>query len=297
MENSLNCDDLRGLFLNVVTKALERGPIRIFLDSLDEAGDIEAREVIADLRCITYALRNVVAGLSIRFTCRSYPSFTVDNGLEIRLEENNRDGIKQYVRSKVRLHTRDYSQASPEFFETVSATIANNSEGNFLYAVEMTGHVIELLERSGPDFDNIIHKINQNPEIMMSIHRKVLHQNIRNRPDGLQIAMTLIQLIQFSQRQISVEELRCILVSDSSFMQLVWDSAASEYEIMLKDEVAMTSLLKSYLADLVEIFDVTDQSGTIESVVKFANDSIVEWVWRSDAMASVFHRRDVIGEA
>ncbi|KAH0375531.1 hypothetical protein KCU92_g10149, partial [Aureobasidium melanogenum] len=287
-----SADDFRGLFLDVVTKALEEGPIRIFLDSLDEAGDTEAREVIADLRYITRTLEGVATGLSICFTCRSYPSITVDNGLEIRLEQNNRNGIKHYVRSGVRDYIRD-AQASNEFLETISATIANNSMGNFLYAVKMTSHVIDLLARFGPDSNIIIREVNETPEILMSIYRRILDQNIRNRPDGLTIAMTLIQLIQFSQRQISVEELRCFLVSDKSFMSMNRKSALDASEVLLEDEVAMTGLLKSYLADLVEIVDITDQSGTTKSVVKFASDSVAEWIWRSDEMASVFHTPDV----
>ncbi|KAG9664203.1 hypothetical protein KCU95_g18888, partial [Aureobasidium melanogenum] len=287
-----SADDFRGLFLDVVTKALEEGPIRIFLDSLDEAGDTEAREVIADLRCITRFLEGVATGLSICFTCRSYPSITVDNGLEIRLEQNNRNGIKNYVRSEVRPHIRD-TQASDEFLETISAAVADNSMGNFLYAVRMTSHVIDLLARVGPDPDSIVREVNETPEIRMSIYRRILDQNIRNRPDGLTIAMTLIQLTQFSQREISVEELRCLLVSDESFMSLVRNSASNASGDLLEDEVAMTGLLKSYLADLVEIVDITDQSGTIRSVVKFAKASVAEWIWRSDEMASAFHTYDM----
>ncbi|KAG9673030.1 hypothetical protein KCU99_g7589, partial [Aureobasidium melanogenum] len=283
-----SADDLRGFFLDVVTKALEEGPIRIFLDSLDNVGDSDAREVIADLRFITRTLEGVATGLSICFTCRSYPSITVDNGLEIRLEQNNRNGIKHYVRSEVRPHIRD-RQASDEFLETISTTVANNSMGNFLCAVRMTGHAIDLLARFGPDPDNIIREVNKTLEIRMSIYRRILDQNIRNRPYGLRIAETLIQLIQFSQRQISVEELRCLLVLDKSFMRVVRHSASNESEVLLNDEVAMTGLLKSHLADLVKIVDITDQSGTTKSVLKFVNDSVAEWIWRSDEMASVFH--------
>jgi len=79
--------DYRELLLFVLKRAIKEIRVRIFLDGLDAIGDRAAREIIADFRYMTSDLLGIPEGLSICFTCRGYPAFSVDNGLEIDLEE------------------------------------------------------------------------------------------------------------------------------------------------------------------------------------------------------------------
>ena len=84
---------LRELLLLALKRAIKEIRVRIFLDELDLAGDREAREIIADLRYITSASLGIPKGLSICFACRSYPTFSVDNGPEIDLGEYFRNHV------------------------------------------------------------------------------------------------------------------------------------------------------------------------------------------------------------
>ncbi|KAG9557291.1 hypothetical protein KCU71_g10964, partial [Aureobasidium melanogenum] len=285
-----NDDQLEDLFLRLLADALTETHIWIVLDALDEAGSHEAREIIADLRFIVGSLEEVAKGLSICFTCRKYPVFTVNNGLEIQLEEANGPGITHYVKHELNeeLLMRQV-RVNYDFRNTISEKVANDCKGIFPYALDMVRHAIDLLQEHGED-SKIISEIRHPPQSFTSLYEEIIHTNIRNKENGLKITMVLFQVIQFSLKPMTVEELRCILISDKSFMELLPYSSADKSPDQLENEVAMTTMLESYLADLFELVDLENsRTGDIESVVKFKNYSIVEWVSASDQMAAVFH--------
>lgn len=219
-----DASDLRELLLLALKRAIKEAPVRIFLDALDEAGDPEARGIIADLRHITNVPFGIPKGLSICFSCRSYPAFTVDNGPEI--------------------------------------------------------------DFGGTHGDKIV--LPRGPESLNELYRNIIiDKNTRGGVNGLAVASMLLQIIHFSRRVLSLQELRCILVSNESFMALIRDTTHGSWK-PLKDEIAMMDMLKSHLGDLAQIVDTVDESGNIQSVVKFIHLSVCDWHSKPDELAKVF---------
>ena len=277
-------DDLRELFLCVLLEACKVTRIRVFLDALDEAGDKEARKVIADLRRITSEVERVATGLTFCFSCRNYPVFTVDNGLEIQLGEHNKEDIKHYVHFRLReLMHASQLQASHEYLlETFSSIITEKAKDCFLIAKLMIGTTQKLL-REHESTAAIIYQLSKPSEEFGYLYRDILRANIHRGGNDPTMTMALIQWLRSSIRPVSVEELRCGLISDERFSPLDDGSVA-----ILTDEVCMTSVLRSCLSDLIQIEDVTDQTGTIKSLVRFIHFSVAEWCGRPDEMAAIF---------
>jgi hypothetical protein len=223
MEAPPDASHLRELLVLALRRAIVETRVRVFLDALDEAGDREARGIIADLRYITSASDGIPKGLSICFSCRSYPAFTVDNGSEIDLEE--------YHGNKI-VPPRDL-------------------------------------------------------ESCYELYRSILDKNIRGESNVLAIAMMLIQLIHFSKRTLNLQELRCILASNESFMALIRDATHGSSK-PLEDEISMMDMLTRRLGNLAQLVDITDESGDFQSGVRFVHSSVSEWLSQPEEMARVF---------
>lgn len=277
-------DDLRELFLCVLLEACKVTRIRIFLDALDEAGHEEARKVIADLRRITSEVERVATGLAFCFSCRNYSVFTVDNGLEIKIGKHNEEDIKHYVDFRLRKQMRaSQVQAPHECLERFSSIVTEKAKNSFIIAVLMTETTKKLLKKHSTE-TAIIHQLSKPPESLGNLYRNILRGNIHRGGNGPTITMALIQWLRSSIRPMSVEELRCGLISDERFSPLEDGPVA-----ILTDEVWMTSVLRSCLSDLIQIEDVTDQTGTIKSLVRFIHFSVAEWCGRPGEMAAIFN--------
>jgi hypothetical protein len=279
--------ELREAFMIALQRVLREGRIRIFLDALDKAGDDEAREIIADLRQIMKEVSRVTTGLTICFTCRSYQVFTADTGLSICLEQNNRDDIKRCVHVQLCEDNRSLRKPRAEFLIAISSTIAESSMGIFNCAVKMAKYATSLLESHRRESE-IMRDLSESPQAFAILYRNTLKLNIRNKAYHTKIAMSLVQRISFSRREMSVEELRHSLLFDHTFMEYAGVPSTGRSQ-SLGDEVLMTRFLENYLANLVEIIDIFDRLGDIKSVVRPIDRSVAEWFNRSDEMAKFFN--------
>lgn len=230
----------------------------------------------------------VTTGLTICFTCRSYQVFTADTGLSICLEENNRDDIRRCVYFQLCEDDRSLRiKARAGFLIAISSTIAESSMGIFDCAVEMAKYATSLLENHRRESE-IMRDLSESPQAFAILYGNTLKLNIRNKAYHTKIAMSLVQRISFSRREMSVEELRHSLLFDHAFMKYAGAPSTGRSQSH-EDEVLMTRFLENYLANLVEIIDIFDRLGDIKSVVRPIDRSVAEWFNRSDEMAKFFN--------
>ena len=125
---------LRMMFSSILNVVCKAARVCIFVDALDEAGDHEARETIADLRQIQRDVGEGADHLRICYSCRFYPSTVVENGLQIMVEEHNGEGIEAYVRGALRDDPFFSAQLDTDQIETLAGGIRAHSRGFFTAA-------------------------------------------------------------------------------------------------------------------------------------------------------------------
>ena len=192
----------REIFIGSLLQACTICRIRIFLDGLDEAKDGEATEVMADIRRIRDTVqRKSLSGLSICFTARYYPSIIVDNGLQIRLEEDNAEIITKFVQSS--LNTLRFRMSADQL-DRLENEITRRASGNFLWTAMTIDELIRLYQ-DGASLQEMKEVIHTAPRDMMSVYDRILSQiPQRLESDGAKYTAW----VRFTARPLNVEEFR-----------------------------------------------------------------------------------------
>lgn len=89
--------DLEDFFRDRITHAAMTNPTTIYVDALDECGEEIATRLVAFFQVITSD-----APISICFSCRHYPLISLDNGLEICVEDENHQDIEYYTQAMIK---------------------------------------------------------------------------------------------------------------------------------------------------------------------------------------------------
>lgn len=270
-------DELREAFISALLTASKNTNrrIRMFVDALDEAGNEEAREIIADFREIMRDVGRIASRLSICFSCRHYPVIAVNNGLEIRVDENNRNGIARYVSGKLNsaiavLH----SKVPPVWTESLSSDITKRASGSFIWAVLVVERVVEYL-LSGSPLAEIPGVLNELPEGIEYLYRNILLKALEHHsPDEI---LGLFQWILLAERPLTLQELRYARASDDTFMTSEL-SCCEDSKGFVRDDSAMYSLIKSLTAELAEIKTVVGWDGQESTTVQLIHQSVGDFL-------------------
>jgi hypothetical protein len=120
--------ELSQLFFSIVSGP-EISPLEVFVDALDECEDDEVRQVVELFeKSAREAIRNQKS-LKICWSSRHYPHISLDNKLEIQMENENTPDIRFYVESEFRLEDED------ELTEKIRKEIIRKASGVFLWTV------------------------------------------------------------------------------------------------------------------------------------------------------------------
>lgn len=275
---------LREVFIDALLVVSPSARVRIFLDALDEAGNEEARAVIADLRRINAKVRLVTKGLTICFACRYYPTIVVDNGFEIKLENNNAEDIEHFVRSSLdklpeyRLESRS----------KLAEQIVERSSGFFLWAMLAVQSVRRGYD-NGYSRAKILQKIGEMPPFIEDLYTHMLAENDFNEKRNMDITVALIQWILFSRRPVTLEELRYALGWDP-ILDLS-ETPSTSREPIVRSETSMLEFLETYMKGFTKIVESVDHDGQVKSFVQFSHHTVFEYfsyhveAWLQPAMS------------
>ncbi|TLS23132.1 uncharacterized protein PpBr36_05745 [Pyricularia pennisetigena] len=171
---------LQNFLKSALPKILERFPVILFIDALDECGENLAGDLIEYLRNLLESIPSTNFRLGVCFSCRHYPILTLDAGSTIKLEDENSADIRLYVQGRF---SRYYPGAD------IERLISDRAQG----------------ESRG----NIITEIKTTPEALDDLYRE-LTEDIKTIPD----AIKLIQWICFSTGPLTKDELQWAMVID-----------------------------------------------------------------------------------
>lgn len=179
-------EELREVFSSALLAAAKNYTIIIFVDALDEAGDAQAHKTVFYFHELNERLFKVKARASICFSCRHFPIFSVKNTLEVCVEDENHEDIKNYVLVELErsLHTNELEVDSNKPVNILQEQIVEKASGIFLWVVLMVPMIARKYNH-GESLNTILGTLAEMPsdlvEISKHILKKVLDPNDKPR--------------------------------------------------------------------------------------------------------------------
>lgn len=177
-------------FLHIsLSKVLERFPVVISVDALDEGGEEAAVELIDFFKSLLAELPSTSSRIGILFSCRHYPILELEEGLTISIDKENKADIGAYV-------SRNCSDPHLE------QMISKRAQGVFMWAHFVVKRVLQL-NRQGAPLGDIEREIERTPNTLEELYRKLI-----NSAETPPRTMRLMQWICFSIRPLTPTELQ-----------------------------------------------------------------------------------------
>ena len=206
--------ELRDFFKSSVVNAAKTHKICLYVDALDECGE----EVATDL---VDFFQRFGSPLAICFSCRHYPVVALASGLEICVEEWNRNDIKTYIRT-----TLGARITSLDIVNSISHEIVAKSLGNFQWVVLVVPRVVRLYQK-GNSLAILKTNIQQIPSELSDLYKGLL---CSIDEEDLSQSLTLIRWITFAITPLTLNQLRFALVmSTASSFNSIRECQSSEY--------------------------------------------------------------------
>ena len=270
--------DLCAYLIKMLSTVCKRARVRIFVDALDEAGDDEARLIIADLRQINREVGRISNGLSICFSCRYYPAIVVDNGLQIKLEENSK--AEAYLHGLLIDNAAVKRNLNQEQVRALVEAILLQASGSFIWVMLVTKSVMKGIER-GEGMEALKRRVYETPLQLNTLYSNILDTIHIERPEDRKIAIAIIRCLTFSCRSLTLSELRYALGSDIDLpgTRSVSDEPPAP---IVEDDSTMLGMIEQYTKGLTAVQESTDANGNLVSHIRFTHFSVFEFFSRGE---------------
>ncbi|OCK88611.1 ankyrin [Cenococcum geophilum 1.58] len=187
-------------------KVLEKCPILIMVDALDECGEKEAVRLVGCFQRLLSQCSSTKNGLSICFSCRHYPIVSLDNGFEVCVEHENHEDITKYIRDEL----QDTIQKDEEL-EVLKNEILDRSSYVFQWVVLVLPRALSQY-RKGHSLPRIQQRLRDLPTELGGLYRDIL-QRLAEDDDERSQSLLLMQWIYFARRPLSLTELRFAMIA------------------------------------------------------------------------------------
>ena len=188
--------ELQNFFKARVPRAARTRTVRLYIDALDEAGEDTATELVEYFQRLS-------SSLAVCFSCRHYPLLTLENGLELCVEDRNGRDIDTYIRISLNARILPENIAHP-----VHEDIAAKSSGSFQW-VALVIRLILRLYKDGNSLAVLRSKIKQLPSKLSGLYNELLGSVDE---ENLSESLILMQWLLFAFRPLRLSEIRFALV-------------------------------------------------------------------------------------
>lgn len=196
--------ELQEFMLKVLTHGTRNRPVIIFVDALDECGKDVAKGLLTYFKDIMEEFESNGAQVKICFSSRHYPILGHGTIPGISVEERNDKDIRSVIQRK-------FKEIEPEVRRRqLEKDILLKAQGGFQWAV-LVADMIADENATGTKAEKLIEKLASTPEDLEELYTEILS----NATDAEKEQMVkLAQWILFSERPLSVQELRDALATD-----------------------------------------------------------------------------------
>ncbi|KAF7533397.1 hypothetical protein G7054_g7088 [Neopestalotiopsis clavispora] len=253
-------DSLKSLFEQAI-QGLEQTPVICLVDALDECDEEEVREMVgffADLVCTEVRL-------SICFASRHYPHITIDTGLSIILEnqDKHQEDIATYLGKALRI-------GHDQLAEKIRLDLQEKASGVFMWVVL----VVDILNK---EYDagrkhTLREKVKQLPANLHELFRDIL-----TRDSNHQGALLLcIQWVLFAKRPLTPKELYFAILSGYEPEHL---------ETCHSGDISDEDTYKYILNNSKGVVESTKGK---TSTIQFIHESVRDFLLKEDGLGQIF---------
>lgn len=263
--------ELRQFFLKILPQLCHRRSVVIFVDALDEIGEEDAVKIIRDFEKLTTNLNDPMETLKICFSCRYYPVLRTTTKLSVSVESENAQDIAKFVESYWEL--KDLSEPGRSQLQKI---IIGKARGIFQWVTIILG-LVTRLRRSGKTTQQMISIIYQVPERLEGLYRSLLNDG---NPDDRPQTIKLFQWILFSNRPLTVWELREALALDASMcFKSIAEMRSSPLYIECEEDMPLViSGLSKGLMQVILREEANDVHRTRLGHVEFIHQSALDYL-------------------
>lgn len=266
-------EELREVFSSTLLAAAKCHTITVFIDALDEAGDLSSRETVQYFHKLNECLSQFKAATSICFSCRHFPIFVVRNVFEVCVENENQADIERYVCAELEssLDTDELEANSNKPANVLQNLISNKASGVFLWAVLVVPMVITQYNNGEP-LDIILNTLAEVPSDLGEMYKHILTEvlNPKCKPRTLR----LMQWICLSKQPLSVTEIRFAMASDDSSVHPALNSCCEAKGFIENDEKMKRQII-TLSGGLAEVH-YHDRHPTVQFIHESVNDFLLK---------------------
>ncbi|OCL10292.1 Het-eN, partial [Glonium stellatum] len=259
--------ELQGFLEACLPKALEKCPILIMVDALDECGEEKAVSLVERFERLLSQCSSAKNGLSICFSCRHYPIVSLDNGFEVCVEHENQDDITKYIRDELQGTIK-----KDKDLEVLQKEILDGSSHVFQWVVLVLPMALSEY-RKGRSLPHIQKKLRQIPKELGSLYRTIL-ETLKEDDDERSQSLLLIQWICFALRPLSLTELRFAMIVSQDTPYHSFHECQKSPDFVESDE-QMNNRLKCLSGGLAEV-KVHKGGPVVQFIHQSVNDYLIE---------------------
>lgn len=244
-------------------KVLEEFAVRIVVDALDESG--ETTGLVKFFQRLRSKCSSSANNINICFSCRHFPLVSVDDGFEIRVEDENHQDIQKYIGDEL----RDAIEQDKDI-EAIGDEILTKSSYVFQWVDLVLARALSQ-HNEGCSLAYIREQLRDTPTELHSLYENVF-QGLSCSRDKQAQSLHLMQWICFSTRPLTLTELRFAMVTDWSTSYMFREQFQSS-PVFINDDIKMEKRVKALSGGLAEIKLHCDKR-----VVQFIHQSVNDYI-------------------
>ncbi|KAF4463204.1 ankyrin repeat-containing [Fusarium albosuccineum] len=232
--------ELQDYFKSAIRTILQTRPVWLFVDALDEAGEENAILVTNAFNDLLQKVLDPSFPFHVCFSCRHYPTLAVHCKLEVCLEKENSQDIREYVQARL-------SDLQVRTNDPILAQVTDRSNGLFIWTRLVVDNILQL-ERRGTT-EAMATAIDAVPQ---DLHGLYLNLTRTMAQDPL--SLKLIEWICFARRPLSLDELRWAMIVEHDCSHHSLHDCQAGKDLSSEREVLMRRLraLSCGLIELVQ---------------------------------------------
>lgn len=198
---------LEELLVDTVLSSRQR--VTIFVDALDETGDVSAPQIASFFHQLLDRAERKNAAIRICISCRHYPIICSTQTLEIHVEHHNGKDIATYIRDILaQIEVED--SLSEDTRQVLIKRLTQQANGVFQW-VRLIMPLTRRRIHEGETSEDICSWLHEVPDGLEDVYRYILKEVIDVR--NLKQSFSLFQWLSVAERPLALKEIRYALVA------------------------------------------------------------------------------------
>lgn len=243
--------------------------VTLFIDALDECGEDVALELIEFFE----QLKEKRSRFSICFSCRHYPVIFLNDGLDICVDDYNRDDISHFVQTKLKPCIK-FPQISEDDLHDLRGIVNDNSSGLFQWVVLVTSLICKRC-RDGWSPKKIQKELQNVPRDLHGVYDQILD---RIEIEYRSVALRLMQWVLFAKYPMELSNIRYAMASNKDPLTCESIQSWKASDGYIETDEQMEQLIRSLSGGLIEVKHHVFPHSPDRTPVEFIHQSVIDFL-------------------